>query len=247
MLIILSAPLVCLSHASKQARSFLKHPPNGWLPLLAAYQQQQHQAVPREVVEEEGGARIEEEAGSKIVQATAPTAAATATATTGGGGGGDGAVRWYERAYDYWEDGENCPLDDDGVLGGYGHISPTDIAGSGAFLDELRSMRPLLGDSNAAGGAGRGDVDCCGVGWASLGLHAGGARGRNLSAVVSLFFSLYLLELCLMSDRRSTTVYKWFLRVCELVLRYDDGLRPLFTNPAVCIVRYQYDPTIRAM
>ncbi|CAM9918261.1 unnamed protein product, partial [Hapterophycus canaliculatus] len=58
---------------------------------------------------------------------------------------------WYERAYDYWEDSGNCPVDEDGVLGGYGHISPTDIAGSSAFLDELKIMRPSLGDENAAG------------------------------------------------------------------------------------------------
>lgn len=73
--------------------------------------------------------------------------------TVGGrGSGGAGSVRWYERAYDYWEDGDNCALDDDGVLGGYGHISPVDIGGSSAFLDELKSMRPLLGDEKAAGG-----------------------------------------------------------------------------------------------
>ena len=69
----------------------------------------------------------------------------------GGGGSGAGSVRWYERAYDYWEDGENCGLDDDGVLGGYGHISPVDINGSAAFLDELQSKRPLLGNEKAAG------------------------------------------------------------------------------------------------
>lgn len=73
-------------------------------------------------------------------------AASSVPASTGGG-----SVQWYERAYNYWEDGQNCPLDDDGVLGGYGHISPTDIAGSKIFLDELKAMRPLLGDENAAG------------------------------------------------------------------------------------------------
>ncbi|CAM9601568.1 unnamed protein product [Ascophyllum nodosum] len=77
----------------------------------------------------------------------------------GGGGSGAGSVRWYERAYDYWEDGENCGLDDDGVLGGYGHISPVDINGSAAFLDELQSKRPLLGNEKAADcGAGIGRV-----------------------------------------------------------------------------------------
>lgn len=78
-------------------------------------------------------------------------ASSTPIAATASKSGGGGSVRWYERAYDYWEDGENCALDDDGVLGGYGHISPTDVAGSGAFLDELKSMRPLLGEEKAAG------------------------------------------------------------------------------------------------
>lgn len=77
---------------------------------------------------------------------SATKSASLVPAATGGG-----SVRWYERAYNYWEDGENCPIDDDGVLGGYGHISPTDIAGSKTFLDELKAMRPLLGDENAAG------------------------------------------------------------------------------------------------
>lgn len=65
--------------------------------------------------------------------------------------GGGGSVRWYERAFDYWESGDNCGLDDDGVLGGYGHISPADIEGSAAFLDKVKSTRPLLGDEKAAG------------------------------------------------------------------------------------------------
>lgn len=66
-------------------------------------------------------------------------------------GAGVGPARWYERAFDFWEDGQKCALDDDGVLGGYGHISPTDISGSAAFLDELKLMRPQLGDVKAAG------------------------------------------------------------------------------------------------
>lgn len=68
-----------------------------------------------------------------------------------GPAGGAGSARWYERAYDYWEDDENCGLDDDGVLGGYGHISPTDISGSASFLECVKSMRPLLGNEKAAG------------------------------------------------------------------------------------------------
>lgn len=62
-------------------------------------------------------------------------------------------ARWYERAYDYWEDSENCALDDNGVLGGYGHISPTDVSGSATFLDRIKSLRPKLGDGKAAGEA----------------------------------------------------------------------------------------------
>lgn len=99
-----------------------------------------------------------------------------AAGATGPAAAANGAVRWYERAYDYWEDGQNCPPDDDGVLGGYGHISPTDVAGSGAFLDELQSMRPLLGNTNAAGGVVGGDaaVRIC----ADLG--RGGGEGESV-------------------------------------------------------------------
>lgn len=84
------------------------------------------------------------QAASSRSSAAAPVAAPAAAV--------GGSVRWYERAYDYWEDGDNCAPDDDGVLGGYGYISPTDISGSATFLDELKSMRPLLGDAKAAGG-----------------------------------------------------------------------------------------------
>lgn len=68
------------------------------------------------------------------------------------------AVTWYERAYDYWEDDKNCGLDDNGVLGGYGHISPTDIEGSKMFLDELQTVAPLLGHEKAAGSTPETDV-----------------------------------------------------------------------------------------
>ncbi|CAM9977915.1 unnamed protein product [Ectocarpus fasciculatus] len=108
--------------------------------------------------EARGTATKPENVGDKSAKARAQSTKPAPSSSTGGDGGG-GAVQWYERAYDYWEDGDNCPVDDDGVLGGYGHISPTDIAGSVAFLDELKSMRPLLGDENAADcGAGIGRV-----------------------------------------------------------------------------------------
>lgn len=107
--------------------------------------------------EARGTATKPENIGDKSAKARAQSTKPAPSGSTGGDGGG-GAVQWYERAYDYWEDGDNCPVDDDGVLGGYGHISPTDIAGSAAFLDELKSMRPLLGDENAAGGGGGGSA-----------------------------------------------------------------------------------------
>ncbi|CAM9554606.1 unnamed protein product [Choristocarpus tenellus] len=70
-----------------------------------------------------------------------------------------GLASWYEKAYDYWEDGRNCGLNEDGVLGGYGHISPTDIAGSASFLDDLAKVRPNLGQEKAADcGAGIGRI-----------------------------------------------------------------------------------------
>lgn len=121
-----------------------------------------------------------------VVGATEPTAAAAVN--------GDGAVRWYERAYDYWEDGENCPPNDDGVLGGYGHISPTDIVGSGAFLDELQGMRPHLGNTHAAGG------------WRSLvlGTRQGSRAGPNgRLPLARLVFPL--LQLCLISEENSVS------------------------------------------
>lgn len=98
----------------------------------------------QQTVQEEGKTN---EHGGKYVEEAIPS-----MPTVGGGGsGGAGSVRWYERAYDYWEDGDNCALDDNGVLGGYGYISPVDIDGSAAFLDELKSMRPLFGDEKVAG------------------------------------------------------------------------------------------------
>ena len=54
----------------------------------------------------------------------------------------------------------NCSLSDDGVLGGYGRISPTDITGSHAYLDALYALRrPPMGRARAADvGAGIGRV-----------------------------------------------------------------------------------------
>lgn len=67
--------------------------------------------------------------------------------------------RWYNNAYDFWEDEKNCPITDDGVLGGYGKITPEDVKGSNAFLDQLAVVRPSLCFDHAADcGAGIGRV-----------------------------------------------------------------------------------------
>lgn len=49
---------------------------------------------------------------------------------------------WYTQAYAYWEAEGNCPPTIDGVLGGFGHVSGTDIAGSRRFLEGR--VKPLL-------------------------------------------------------------------------------------------------------
>ncbi|ETV98340.1 hypothetical protein, variant [Aphanomyces invadans] len=64
---------------------------------------------------------------------------------------------WYTSGAKYWEDENNCPPNDQGVLGGYGHISPVDVEGSSRFLDRVQELRPGMGRQLA--------IDCgCGVG-----------------------------------------------------------------------------------
>ncbi len=76
-------------------------------------------------------------------------------------------VVWYSKAYDYWENEANCPLSDgivpqylkihssfcsfccyfsysDGVLGGYGKLTPQDSLDSNLLLDELAAKFPDL-------------------------------------------------------------------------------------------------------
>ncbi|KAF1319863.1 N-terminal xaa-pro-lys n-methyltransferase 1 isoform x1, partial [Globisporangium splendens] len=49
---------------------------------------------------------------------------------------------WYSSAHDFWEDEKNCPLTDNGVLGGFAHVSPADIKGSERFLARVQKLRP---------------------------------------------------------------------------------------------------------
>jgi len=66
---------------------------------------------------------------------------------------------WYGKAYEYWEDEETCPLSDDGVLQGYGHLTVADCSHSNEFLDKVSVLRPGLEFLRAADcGAGIGRV-----------------------------------------------------------------------------------------
>jgi protein N-terminal methyltransferase len=78
-----------------------------------------------------------------------------------GGGKTDatGEDVWYGDAKTYWDDVANCPVTDDGVLGGYGKLTPVDTVGSNAFLDAVKLKRPELQFDHAADcGAGIGRV-----------------------------------------------------------------------------------------
>ena len=58
---------------------------------------------------------------------------------------------WYDKGYQYWESATNCPISDNGVLGGFGHLTPVDTIGSNMFLDEVLRLRPGLRFHKAAG------------------------------------------------------------------------------------------------
>ncbi|RLN59373.1 hypothetical protein BBJ28_00005339 [Nothophytophthora sp. Chile5] len=69
-------------------------------------------------------------------------------------------LTWYASAHEYWDDEANCPLSDDGVLGGFAHVSGVDIRESKRFLTHIRdSLRPEWECGAAADcGAGIGRV-----------------------------------------------------------------------------------------
>lgn len=56
--------------------------------------------------------------------------------------GSERAPGWYSSAHDFWEDEKNCPVTDNGVLGGYAHVSPADIKGSETFFTRMNKLRP---------------------------------------------------------------------------------------------------------
>ena len=49
---------------------------------------------------------------------------------------------WYQKGFDYWESESNCPTTDNGVLGGYGFLTPIDTRESNIFLDLVLQLRP---------------------------------------------------------------------------------------------------------
>ncbi|KAG3119813.1 hypothetical protein PI124_g2220 [Phytophthora idaei] len=52
-------------------------------------------------------------------------------------------LTWYFSAHQYWDDEANCPLTDNGVLGGFAHVSGVDIRESKRFLKHVRdTVRP---------------------------------------------------------------------------------------------------------
>ena len=52
----------------------------------------------------------------------------------------DISLPWYGDALKYWDNEENCPPTIDGVLGGFGNVSPIDISGSRTFLQEINEL-----------------------------------------------------------------------------------------------------------
>jgi protein N-terminal methyltransferase len=66
---------------------------------------------------------------------------------------------WYQDGLQYWESEANCAIDDDGVLQGYGALTPMDTRDSNLFVDALREARPEFKLGVAADcGAGIGRV-----------------------------------------------------------------------------------------
>ncbi|CAI5735377.1 unnamed protein product [Hyaloperonospora brassicae] len=57
--------------------------------------------------------------------------------------GANEQLTWYISAHEYWNDETNCPTTDDGVLGGFAHVSGVDVRESKRFLKHVRdTVRP---------------------------------------------------------------------------------------------------------
>ena len=68
-------------------------------------------------------------------------------------------AKWYQDGLQYWDDASKCSISDDGVLQGYGKLTPMDTRDSNVFLDALKEARPELKlDVAADCGAGIGRV-----------------------------------------------------------------------------------------
>lgn len=66
---------------------------------------------------------------------------------------------WYNNAFKYWESETNCPINDDGVLGGYGKLTPLDTRDSLKLFNILKSKyNDIKFDKAADCGAGIGRV-----------------------------------------------------------------------------------------
>lgn len=68
-------------------------------------------------------------------------------------------TQWYNNAQEFWEDPDKCPITDDGVLQGYGLLTPMDTKGSNEFLDKIKAKwQTVEFDRVADCGAGIGRV-----------------------------------------------------------------------------------------
>ena len=90
----------------------------------------------------------------------------TTTAAVNDGASSTASEDWYGKAEDWWADPEKAPASVDGVLGGFGELSPVDVKESAQFLTDLKTLRPAFGMSSDLvmetraldGGAGIGRV-----------------------------------------------------------------------------------------
>ncbi|KAJ1426590.1 AdoMet dependent proline di-methyltransferase-domain-containing protein [Ochromonadaceae sp. CCMP2298] len=110
---------------------------------------------------------------------------------------------WYNKAFDYWESETNCPITDDGVLGGYGQVTPMDARDSHTFLDRLPLPRE-------AGGAGLSALDCSGLRASGKAADCGAGIGRVARNVLLPRF--HTVDLVEQSPRLLAAAQKYLAR-----------------------------------